>query len=204
MQSLKDKFDELRYRLGHGRRPLDSSGTAPIFYLVFPNAEILEVKRQTKAWIAKLTNDGWNVVSLSMADALETVLREHKFRKNWLLGEQAILQQAEHSNSPIDFREINKTLSKALCDNSKLSPRLSEQIEAKLHVTESQPNGLLLITDLEALHPYLRINTIETSLQGRVRHPTVVLYPGKREGKTSLRFLEFYPADPNYRSEHIG
>src|SRR5271165_5181883 len=112
MQSLKDKFDELRHRLGYDRS-LDSTGTEPVFYLVFPVAEILEVKRQTKAWIAKLTNDGWGVVSLSMAEALEAVLRENKFRKNWLLGEQAILQQAERSNLPLDFREINKTLSKA-------------------------------------------------------------------------------------------
>jgi hypothetical protein len=139
-----------------------------------------------------------------MAEALESVLRGDKFRKTWLLGEKAILQQAEETNSPIDFREINKTLSKALCDNSKLSPRLVDHIESKLSAAESHGSGLLLITDLEALHPYLRINTIETKLQGRIRCPVVVLYPGKREGRTSLRFLEFYPADPNYRSEHIG
>jgi hypothetical protein len=203
MQSLKDKFHELRHRVSYDRG-LDSAGTEPIFYLVFPVAEILEVKRQTKAWIAKLINDGWSVVRLSMAEALEAVLQENKFRKNWLLGEQAILQQAERSNLPVDFREINKTLSKALCDNSKLSPRLVEQIESKLSATESQSNGLLLISDLEALHPYLRINTIEAKLQGHLHCPVVVLYPGNREGKTSLRFLEFYPADPNYRSEHIG
>jgi BREX protein BrxB len=203
MQFLKDKFDEVRHRLGHSRH-LDSTGTEPIFYLVFPVPEILEVKRQTKAWVAKLTNDGWSVVSLSMADALETVLRSDKFRKTWLTGEQAILQKAEQSNSPIDFREINKTLSKALCANSNLSPKLVEQIESKLQAAESQTNGLLLLTDLEALHPYLRINTIEARLQGRLHCPVVVLYPGRREGKTSLRFLEFYPADPNYRSEHIG
>lgn len=203
MQSLKDKFDELRHRLGEGRH-VDSTGTEPIFYIVFPVAEILEVKRQTKAWIAKLNNEGWSVVSLSMADAVEAVFRGDKFRKNWLLGEQAILQQAERANLPIDFREINKTLSKALCDNSKLSPKLVEQIESKLRAAESHPNGLLLLTDLEALHPFLRINTIEAKLQGHVHCPVVVLYPGKREGRTSLRFLEFYPADPNYRSEHIG
>ena len=203
MRSLKDKFDELRQRLRHGRH-LDNTGTESIFYLVYPVAEILEVKRQTKAWIAKLTNDGWNVVSLSMAEALETVLRGDKFRKTWLLGEKAILQHAEKTNAPIDFREINKTLSKALCDNSKLSPKLVDHIESKLTAAESHASGLLLITDLEALHPYLRINTIETKLQGHIHCPVVVLYPGKREGKTSLRFLEFYPADPNYRSEHIG
>jgi hypothetical protein len=203
MRSLKDKFDELRQRLRHGRH-LDNTGTESIFYLVYPVAEILEVKRQTKAWIAKLTNDGWNVVSLSMAEALEAVLRGDKFRKTWLLGEKAILQHAEKTNSPIDFREINKTLSKALCDNSKLSPKLVDHIESKLRAAESHASGLLLITDLEALHPYLRINTIETKLQGHIHCPVIVLYPGKREGKTSLRFLEFYPADPNYRSEHIG
>ena len=67
MQSLKDNFETLRQRLGHGRH-LDSAGTEPIYYLVFPIADILEVKRQTKTWIARLRNDNWDVVTLSLAD----------------------------------------------------------------------------------------------------------------------------------------
>ena len=86
----------------------------------------------------------------------------------------------------------------------KVTIGLQAIIDNKLAAAADQPHGLLLITDLEALHPYLRMNTIEAKLQGKIRCPVVVLYPGKREGKTSLRFLEFYPADPNYRSEHIG
>ena len=199
MQSLRDKFEELRYRIGHGRT-LDSTGTEPIFYLVFPVVEIVDVKRQAKAWIAKLDNDGWNVVLLSMADAVQSALRGNKLRKFWLESERQLLNQARQSSLPLDFREINKTLSAALVEGSELQ----EIIESKLRAAESQKNGLLLIADLEALRPYLRINTIESKLQGRVHCPVVVLYPGKREGKTSLRFLEFYPADPNYRSEHIG
>jgi hypothetical protein len=199
VQSLRDKFEELRHRIGHGRT-LDSTGTEPIFYLVFPVAEIVDVKRQAKAWIAKLDNDGWNVVLLSMADAVQSALRGNKLRKFWLESERQLLNQARQSRLPLDFREINKTLSAALVEGSELQ----EIIESKLRAAESQKNGLLLIADLEALHPYLRINTIESKLQGRVHCPVVVLYPGKREGKTSLRFLEFYPADPNYRSEHIG
>ena len=199
MQSIRDNFEELRHRLGHGRT-LDSTGTEPIYYLVFPVADILEVKRQTKAWFSKLGNDGWNVVTLSAVDAIDSVLQKHKMRKLWLTSEHQLLDLAERNHAPIDFREINKTLSKALTEG----PELQQYIETHLQVAESHPHGLLLITDLEALHPYLRINTIEAKLQGRVRCPVVVLYPGKREGKTSLRFLEFYPADPNYRSEHIG
>jgi hypothetical protein len=199
MQSLKDKFDELRHRLGRGRT-MDSSGTEPIFYLVFAVAQILEVKRQTKAWVAKLANDGWAVVTLSMADAVQEVLGRNKLRKLWLQTERDILAQSERQRNAIDFREINKTLAASLLEGNELQ----QVIERKLGDAESQKNGLLLITDLEALHPYLRINTIESKLQGRIHCPVVILYPGKREGKTSLRFLEFYPPDPNYRSEHIG
>jgi hypothetical protein len=199
VQSLKDKFDELRHRLGRGRA-MDSTGTEPIFYLVFPVADLLEVKRQTKAWMAKLANDGWSVVALSMAEAVESVLRKNKMRNLWLKSEGEILSQIEEQRGVVDFREINKTLSAALVEGQELQ----DFIESRLESAESLTNGLLLMTDLEALHPYLRINTIESRLQGRIRCPVVVLYPGKREGKTSLRFLEFYPPDPNYRSEHIG
>jgi hypothetical protein len=118
----------------------------------------------------------------------------------WIKSEAEILSQTEKQRSVVDFREINKTLSAALVEGQELQ----DFIQSRLESAESRTNGLLLMTDLEALHPYLRINTIESRLQGRIRCPVVVLYPGKREGKTSLRFLEFYPPDPNYRSEHIG
>jgi len=34
--------------------------------------------------------------------------------------------------------------------------------------------------------------------------PTIILYPGIRSGRTTLRFLGIYPEDGNYRSTHIG
>ena len=199
MYSLKDKFDEVCLRLGQGRR-LESMGSDPIYYLVFPVSDIIEVKRQTRAWVAKLENQGWHVVVFSMANAVNAVLREHRLRKQWLVGEKMVLDQAERSGKPIEFREINKTLAKALTEG----PELFDLVKSKMEEASTKPGGLLLITDLEALHPYLRINSIEARLRDMIRCPVLVLYPGKREGKTSLRFLEFYPADPNYRSEHIG
>lgn len=199
MLSLKDKFAEICLRLGQGRR-LESTGSDPIYYLVFPVEEILAVKRQTRAWIATLANQGWTAIPLSMAEAINGILRTHLLRKQWLLGEKMLLQQAEKKNAPLDFGTINKTLAKALTEGT----RLTDLLKAKIDEAASTPGGLLLLTDLEALHPYLRINSIEAQLQGMIRCPIIVLYPGRREGKTSLRFLEFYPADPNYRSEHIG
>jgi len=199
MRSLKDKFDEVCLRIRDGRR-LGSTGSAPIYYLVFPTKEILEVKRQTKAWIAKLENHGWNVVAFSFADALNTILRNHKLRSSWLAGEKMLLGKTNGTIPLNAVAEVNKTLGKALTEG----PELMGMIREKMDQAASHPNGLLILTDLESLHPYLRINSIEARLQGEVRCPLVVLYPGKRDGKTSLRFLEFYPPDPNYRSEHIG
>ena len=69
MSSLKADFDELRERIRHGRE-LGHASFEPIYYLVFPPAQILEVKRQTPAWIAKLHNEGWDVHTFSMAEAI--------------------------------------------------------------------------------------------------------------------------------------
>lgn len=199
MHSLKDKFDEVCLRIRDGRR-LESTGSAPIYYLVFPVREILEVKRQTKAWIAKLRNQGWHVVTLSFADAIGCILKNHRLRQTWLVGEKMALSKATGPIPSTTITEINKTLGKALTEG----PELLALVRDKMEEASAHSSGVLLLTDLEALHPYLRINSIEARIQEEVRCPVIVLYPGIREGKTSLRFLEFYPADPNYRSEHIG
>ena len=198
MQSLKDKFDEVCLRVRNGRR-LESTGSAPIYYLVFPTKQILEVKQQTKTWIAKLENNDWNVVVFSFADAINSILRDHKFRKTWLLGEKTLLSKSTQAIAPGSVAEITTTIRKALTEG----PELLSLVKEKLAEAAGRANGLLLLTDLEALHPYMRINSIEAQIMDLIRCPVIVLYPGKREGKTSLRFLEFYPADPNYRSEHI-
>ena len=199
MQSLKDKFDTVCSRIGEERR-LDSTGSDPIYYLVFPVTEIVDVKRQTRVWIPKLENKGWNVVVFSFSTVINSILRGHRLRSSWLTGEKMLLSRAQAAIPPAANGEINKTLTKALTEGPELLTRLREAITE----AGSKAQGLLLLTDVEALHPYMRINSIEAAIQGEARCPVIVLYPGKREGKTSLSFLEFYPPDPNYRSEHIG
>jgi hypothetical protein len=199
MHSLKDKFENLCLRVKEGRR-LESTGSAPIYYLVFPVEEILEVKRQTKAWTAKLENLGWNVTTLSFVEITNSITRSHQLRTMALLGEKMQLDKVKSAIPKKVVTDVTKTLQDQISQRGKLL----EIVKGKLAEATSRQNGLLLLTDLEAIHPFLRINSIEAQIQDMVHCPVVVLYPGKREGKTSLRFLNFYPADPNYRSEHIG
>src|SRR5690606_41341551 len=122
---------------------------------------------------------------------VENVFPEHPLRNFWLeVGARA----------PHDFDIVNKTLGEALTGNRELDRRP----ESVLKELRSVEHALLLVTDVEALHPYLRIGSIEQRLQGRFFVPTIILYPGRRSGQFSLSFLGIYPEDPNYRSIHIG
>lgn len=190
MSSLKADFNELLERIRVGRE-FSHSSFEPIYYLVFHPSDILNVKQETPAWVAKLRNLGWEVTQFSMAEHVQDILSKAPLRKIWLEADR---------RSPLDWEKTNQSLANALTRNQPLQKRLEQTLEA----LESNENAILLVTDLEALHPYLRIGAIEAQLQGKFHVPTIFLYPGIRAGKTSLKFLGFYPEDGNYRSVHVG
>lgn len=188
MPSLEDDFRELRQRL-KDRTSLGHTGGDPIWYLVFSPSQMLKVKRSLKAWKAQLDIDGWEVETLSLGEVIEEFFANHPLRQFWLSGEP------DHT-----LDDTNASLTAALVDARVVDKRILEAL-ARL---SKRPRGLLLLTDVEALHPYLRIGAIEQNLQGKVDVPVVVLYPGVRRGKFSLSFLGIYPDDGNYRSVHVG
>jgi len=190
MSSLKADFDELRERIRQGRE-LGHASFEPIYYLVFRPEQILEVKRQTPAWLAKLHQEGWDVHTFSMSENIWALLKDDPL---WSLCVMV------DKSAPTDWPRTNKALADVLTNNNALLNRL----EVALQPLEGKKNALLLVTDLEALHPFLRIGALESQLQGKFYVPTIFLYPGVRTGKTRLRFLGFYPEDGNYRSVHVG
>jgi hypothetical protein len=190
MSSLDADFNELLRRIAIGREFAHAS-FEPIFYLVFEPREILDVKGKTPAWHYRLTNDGWDVHTFSIAEHVSDILEKAPLRQIWLAGDR---------KAPLEWNRTNGALANALTSQDQLQTRL----EAVLSGLEGKSNAILLVTDLEALHPYLRIGAIEAQLQGKFHVPTVFLYPGIRTGKTQLRFLGFYPEDGNYRSVHVG
>ncbi|MFA5905968.1 MAG: BREX protein BrxB domain-containing protein [Desulfobacula sp.] len=190
MSSLKADFDELRERIRHGRE-LGHASFEPIYFLVFSPDRILEVKRQTPAWISKLHQEGWEVKIFSIAKEINAILKADPRWSLWLAADR---------KTPLYWAKTNQSLANALTTNAPLQRRL----EALLISLEGSVNSLVLVTDMEALHPYLRIGAIESQLQGKFHVPTIFLYPGVRTGKTRLKFLGFYHEDGNYRSVHVG
>ncbi len=193
MSSPADSFEELWQRLRSGRG-LTNTGDDPVYYLVFKPEQMLEVKRLQRQWAAKLAKQGWAAEFMSMADTVIQIFRGNELRDVWL---------SSPANSGCDAEsvsEIVRTMEDVLTSDDLLKRR----IEERLDFLKGRANTVLFLTDLEALHPFLRVGVLEQKLQGKFGVPTVILYPGLREGKTTLRFLGFYPPDGNYRSVHIG
>ncbi len=189
MPSLQADFNELLERINSGRE-FGHASFEPIYYLIFPPSQILTVKRQMPAWTSRLKNEGWNVHQFSITEAILDVLGNTPLRKIWLKAD---------SQAPTNWEKTNPSLANALSKGA-----LQKRLEDRLAELEGTPRTILLVTDLEALHPYMRIGSIESQLQSKFSVPTVFLYPGERTGKTMLKFLGFYPEDGNYRSVHIG
>ena len=112
------------------------------------------------------------------------------------------MMRSDLSVRPSDLEDLPEAASPqcGCSDQTGLGRRLAEKLQSLAGST----NTVLFVTDIEALHPYLRVGVLEQQLQGRFTVPTVFLYPGVRDGKTTLKFLGIYPADGNYRSVHIG
>ena len=202
MSSLNTDFNELMERVRAGRE-FGHASFEPIFYLIFDPQKILKIKRQLPAWAAKLRNEGWDVHIFSMAKAVQEVFDEMPvfIKKTWEKQDSAALENRDSvENLGLQWQKTNKSLAEALTKKNALQNKL----EAKLSDLEGKPNSILLVSDIEALHPYLRIGSMESQLQGKFHVPTIFFYPGMRTGKTQPKFLGFYPEDGNYRSVHVG
>jgi hypothetical protein len=191
MASLKAHFDELMERVRQGRE-LGHASFEPVYYLVFQPRHILNVKRELPAWTARLHNEGWEVQRFSVAEQIASILGGAPLRTLWLNADR---------KAPLNWEKTNQALANALTNGS---DTLHGRLKARLDQLEGHKHAIMLVTDLETLHPYTRIGAIESQLYGSFHVPTVFFYPGERTGKSRLKFLGFYPEDGNYRSVHVG
>ena len=190
MRSLAEKFNELRALLKHGVGSIRPTGFDPVYYLLFPPQQIIEVKQRLPEWEAQLQVDGFCPQRVSMTQTINDYFRAHELREPLL--EAARLQFDDHS-------VITHSLAEHLEQDNVVGTAILRALAAHQH----DATAVLFVTDLEALHPFLRIGAVEQQLAGHFSIPTVILYPGTAGGAYSRRFLGIHKEDGNYRSPHI-
>jgi hypothetical protein len=191
MRSLTDKFNELRTLLKSGVGSIRPTGFDPVYYLLFPPQQLIEVKQRLPEWEAQLQVDGFHPHRLSLTEVINGYFRAHELREP--LIEAARLQADDHS-----------VITGSLVEHLKQDNVVGAAILGALAAHRQDSSAVLFLTDLEALHPFLRIGAVEQQLAGKFSLPTVVLYPGTAGGAYSRRFLGVHKEDGNYRSPHIA
>jgi hypothetical protein len=193
MTSLTEAFTRLLEALNTRYETINATGSPQFYYLVFPPAHALDVKRHLHKWKKRLNDHGYKTREYSFARELPNLADKH----------------------PLVARSLQLEATKALpvADKFAASPKLLQQLtgaageklaaDITTRFSTVDEKTVLLLTDLEALHPAVRIGTIENQLTQSLKGPVIVLYPGQRTAKYSLKFLGFYPEDGNYRSTHF-
>lgn len=165
------------------------SGDKTICYLTFDRDDIISVKRNLNGvWVELAKNKNLEVTKLSIHEVLKSFFKDDEYRIE--AGEDAVDDEEETT-------EVYQSLGENLKNQEILENAILEAQE-----TINPENGVLFITDLEAIHPYSRFGPIEQKIYNKIKVPIVVFYPGEKSG-TALKFLGFYPEDGNYRSKHF-
>lgn len=188
MPSLDDQFRDL-VTLLKTPRGLSAGGGDPFYYLVHQPQHLFELRQLLPTWEGRLVNGGFAPVTVSFSDLIWGLIDRSGRWESWLEVERA---------GEADPADINDAVRSVLQSGEALVERVAEVIAA------APSNGVVLLTDTHALHPFFRARGLESRLHDRVTCPTVILYPGSRVGQYGLRFLDLYPEDSNYRATIVG
>lgn len=168
----------------------DHSGDKRICYLTFPIENIMTLKKQMGTFRSMLNHYNYDYQELSLGNLVHEFLLNNKRRDNW--------KPFEIANDIFDITGFYS----ALGNTVKASKLIENEILSTQAVLKNKNKPLLILTDLEGLHPFTRFGPIEQSIYNQIEIPMLVFYPGNIIGN-SLQFLGFYPQDGNYRSKHF-
>lgn len=186
MQLYEHKFEEA---LTYLSRPdiLNPAGDRPICYVNYDVEDAMEVYRMIPLHlIPKAKFHGFaDVKVLSVGEILQKYIHDHEYYNEVWIDE----------TNEFDLYE---SIRQEILDNSVVADAiLSAQQEMM-----ATAHPLLILKDLELLHPYDKIGRIEQLIYNKIDLPILILYPGSARG-IARTFLNIYPMDGSYRSKNF-
>lgn len=168
----------------------EHSGDKTICYLTFSLEDIQGVKKRlNEGWLDLAKHRDLEPVLLSLHEVLKTFFSKDDYR---------IEAGKDATEDEYEMRDVYESLG----ENLKNQQVIENAILSKQEEVKKLKNGILFITDVEAIHPYTRFGPIEQKIYNQIEIPMIIMYPGEISG-SALKFLGFYPEDGNYRSKHF-
>jgi hypothetical protein len=187
---LDNKFKAIMDHLANPG-PSHYSGDKQVYYLTYDPSRIIEVKRNLSNWLSLAKGYQYNCAVLSLSKLMNDFFRNNPRRSKW-----AVPDTSDEYSSITEF--FKDDLGSMIIENRVIESAILNEQKKMVSI----PNPLLILTDLEAIHPFTRLGPVEQNVYNEIEIPLLILYPGSLSG-SSLEFLGFYPPDGNYRSKHF-
>jgi hypothetical protein len=183
MERYEDKIERaLNYLKSPSK--LSPTGYSPIVYMVYQPEDAFVVRGLIDSFLKpKAEYNGFHAFEFSMGEVIDKFINTNDYLDIWTDPD---VEEDELYNSIKQSIVSDKYIEKAL---------LTRQDE--LLAEEESP--LLVIKDVEMLHPFYMIGAVENNIYNQILIPMLVLYPGETQG-TARSFLGIYNQDGNYRS----
>jgi len=202
MHSFEEKTDRLIRILGSPTSSVSSRQGDIVVNYHYDPSEWAALRSVLPKIRMRLEQAGFTSHLHSFADLMKEMFAEQ--------GGHAIEQMRKaESSGKLSHAQYTQTLEYFLTRTKTNDPlRLDSPIVARLiamiEEASKVPNSVLLLIDIEMLHPLLRVSAFEQILQGRFTIPTIFFYPGRRGSVgDNPSYLGIYHSDGNYRSTHI-
>ena len=182
MQLYEQKFEEA---LAYLSRPdiLNPTGDRPICYVNYDVEDAMEVYRIPLHLIPKAKFHGFaDVKVLSIGKMLQDYIHNHEYYDEVWVDEEN------------EF-DLYESIRQEIQDNSVIA-RAILAVQQEM-MTTAHP--LLILKDLELLHPYDKIGRIEQLIYNKIDLPILILYPGNAQGIART----FLTMDGSYRSKNF-
>lgn len=182
MVRYEDKLDQALQYLKEPSR-LSPTGYSPIVYLVYQPEDVMTVRNLADTFLpSKAEFYGMKTHFISIGDLIDEYVNHHEYLEDW-------------TDKSVSESEMFESIRQEI-ENS----RYLEDAIMKIHNDKKkEENALLVIRDLEMLHPFYMMGTIESKIYNQLEVPILVLYPGETQGH-ARSFLQIYDQDGNYRS----
>jgi hypothetical protein len=147
-------------------------------------AEEFAVRQEITLLETRLTRKGKRVHRISLAECLHQALYAERPLEEWIEAEK------EHG-----VKAVVETVHEILAHDRPLVDLVAERVPASADPLKD----LIFITRVGSLFPMYRTFSLLEQLEGRLKVPSILFYPGTLDGPAGLRFMGVMDAEHNYR-----
>ena len=198
MHSFEDKTESLVRLLGSPGSNVTARQGDRVFNYHYLPGEWASLRASLPKMRVRLEKLGYTPHIHSFADIMSSIF-EGKGKK----AIDAMTSAEGKTNLP--HKSYTGTLQQFLIDPElSLASPIVVALIGILEEAAKTHKSVLLLTDVEMLHPLVRVSAFEQVMQGKFKVPTVIFYPGRRGTVgDNPSFLGIYSSDGNYRSTHV-